>query len=200
MEGFRTTLLKNNRENDFTFFRYPSEKGFFIFMKGSTKILARSGIIASLYVILSLIVFPASSGAVQFRVSEVLTLLPLIYIEAVPALFIGCILSNFITGCAFFDVVLGSLVTLICAILTFLIGKLIKNKPLKVIIGGLFPLTFNAFLLPLIWLLCYGALEYVYIFQVLVIFIGQSLSVYALGVPIYLAVDKIKARGVKFLE
>ncbi len=169
-------------------------------MKNSTLIYARAGIIACLYVILSLLTFPLASGAVQLRVSEVLTLLPLIYVEAIPALFIGCLLSNLITGCALLDVFLGSLITLVCAFLTFIAGKFIKNKIIKVLVGGAFPIIFNAFLLPLIWLFCYGANEYVYTIQVVIIFAGQTLAVYLLGAPSYISIVKLKGKGIKFLE
>ncbi len=169
-------------------------------MKGTTKILARAGIIASLYIVLSLLTFPLSSGAVQFRASEILTLLPLIYFEAVPALFVGCLLSNLITGCAIFDVLLGSLVTLISAVCTFLVGKFIKNKFIKIGMGGFFPVAFNAFILPLIWLLCYGAIEYVYMLQVGIIFLSQALAVYVLGTPSYIAITRLKQKGISFLE
>ena len=48
-------------------------------MNAKTKTVARAGIIAALYVVLSLIVFPVASGAIQFRLSEGLTLLALIF-------------------------------------------------------------------------------------------------------------------------
>ena len=166
----------------------------------NTKKLARAGIIASLYVILSLITFPVASGAIQFRLSEALCVLPLIFIEAVPALFVGCALSNLITGCALFDVLFGSLVTLFSAVLTFIFGKIIKNTPLKITVGGFFPVIFNALFLPLIWVWCYGALEYMYVYQALFLFISQSISIYALGTPLFLSVIRLKNKGLRFFE
>ncbi len=168
--------------------------------KSTTKILARAGIIACLYIVLTLLTMPLSSGAVQLRLSEILTLLPLIYFEAIPALFIGCLFSNLISGCALLDVFLGSAVTLVSAALTFIIGKFIKNKPLKILTGGAFPVLLNAFIIPLVWLACYGANKYVYIVQVLIVFIGQVLAVYLLGSPVYISVVKLKDKGIGFLD
>ena len=54
-------------------------------MNRSTRALARAGVLAALYVVLTLAVFPIASGAIQFRLSEALTLLPLLFPEAVPA-------------------------------------------------------------------------------------------------------------------
>jgi uncharacterized membrane protein len=155
-----------------------------------TKKIVLSGIIGGLYVVLSLLTLPVASGAIQFRVSEGLTLLPLFFIEAVPGLFFGCMLSNIITGCMALDVILGSLTTLLASILTYLVGKMFKSHALRISIGGFFPVILNALFLPLVWLLCYGAIEYVYYLQVLFLLISQSVSVYAIGTPIYLMLNK----------
>lgn len=158
--------------------------------KFSTKSLALSGMIAALYVALSLITFPVASGAIQIRLSEGLTLLPLIMPEAIPAVFIGCMLSNLITGCAVFDVLIGSLITLVAGILTYFIGKLIRKTAIKIFVGGLFPVLLNAFFLPLIWYFCYGEMEYVYILQATFLIVSQSVSVYAVGSVCYLVTKR----------
>ena len=163
-------------------------------MQKSTLIIVRAGLIAGLYVALSLITMPIASGAIQFRISEALTILPLFFIEAIPALFVGCILSNLITGCLLLDIVFGSLITLIASILTFFVGKVFKNTFLKIFFGGLFPVLLNALFLPLIWVKVYGVLEYVYYLQALFLLISQSLSVYACGSPLYLAVRKLNRK------
>lgn len=169
-------------------------------MKSTTKIIARAGIVSALYTLLSLITFPVASGAIQFRVSEALCVLPLIFPETVPALAIGCMLSNLITGCAPMDIVFGSLITLVAGVGTLLIGKGIKNTILKTAIGGIFPVTLNAFILPLIWVWCYGQIEYMYLIQVIFLLISQSVSIYLLGSPLFLYTKKIKDKGVKFLQ
>ena len=150
--------------------------------------------------LLSLITFPVASGAIQFRASEALCILPLIYPETVIALTVGCMLSNLITGCAIFDIVFGSLITLVAGALTFLIGKLVKNTILRISIGGIFPVLLNAFFLPLIWIWCYGALEYIYWLQVVFLIVSQTISVYLLGTPLYIFVKKMKDKGIRFLE
>ena len=150
----------------------------------------RAGLIASLYTALTLVVFPVASGSIQVRISEAFTLLPLLYVEAIPALAVGCLISNMLTGCAPLDVILGSLVTLVSAVMTYGVGKIFKSTALKIIFGGLFPVLLNAFLLPLIWLWAYGTGEYVYILQVAFLLVGQTLSVYAVGTPLYLAMKK----------
>ena len=159
--------------------------------KINTNRLARAGIIASLYVVFSLVSYPIASGAIQFRIGEGLTILPLILPESIPALFIGCILINLLTGCALYDVIFGSLITLLACIFTYLTGKFIKSGVLKVLVGGLFPILLNAIFLPLIWLLCYGTTEYVYYLQVIFLIISQALSVYGIGSFVYIETNKL---------
>lgn len=175
-------------------------KGAFFMFKFSTKTLARAGVIAGLYVILSLSFFTIASGPVQMRVSEGLTLLPLLFPEAVPAVFVGCMLSNLITGCAVFDIIFGSLITLIAAVLTYFTGKLFKKHALKIAVGGIFPIVLNAVFLPVIWYFCYGELEYLYIIQVLILLAGQSAAVYVFGSVFYFATLKLNGKVALFNE
>ncbi len=157
----------------------------------STIILARTGVISALYVVLSLVSIPV--GAIQFRASEGLTLLALFMPESIVSLFVGCVITNLITGCAVLDIVLGSLITLTAGVLTYITGKILKNTALKIIVGGIFPVLLNALFLPLIWSVCYGAGEYVYIVQALILLASQGVSVYGVGSVLYLGARKIKA-------
>ena len=167
--------------------------------KTVTKSVARAGVIAALYFVLTMAVLPVASGAIQFRVSEALTLLPLLFPEAIPALFAGCILSNLVSGCVVYDVIFGSAVTLLAACLTYAAGRIFKKKWLKIAVGGIFPVLLNAFLLPLIWLFCYESLEYAYMIQVLFLLAGQGVSVYLLGTFLMLPVMRMREKGVKCL-
>ncbi len=88
--------------------------------------LAESGIIAALYVVFTYVSYTMNlSGqlAVQLRLSEALTVLPFFTVAAVPGLTIGCLLANLLTGSAIWDVIFGTLATLIGAIGTYLLRK-----------------------------------------------------------------------------
>jgi uncharacterized membrane protein len=80
--------------------------------------VARAGLIAAVYAALCWVLKPVSFGVLQFRVAEALTLLPILYAEAVPGLFVGALLANVIGGLGLPDIVLGSLATLVAAWLT----------------------------------------------------------------------------------
>lgn len=88
--------------------------------------LAEGGIIAALYVVFTYVSYTMNlSGqlAVQLRLSEALTVLPFFTVAAVPGLTIGCLLANLLTGSAIWDVIFGTLATLIGAIGTYLLRK-----------------------------------------------------------------------------
>ena len=77
--------------------------------------IAYAAMTAGIYVALTLIFAPISFGLVQFRVSEVLCILPVFFPAAVPGLFTGCLIANFLGGAALGDIIFGSLATLIGA-------------------------------------------------------------------------------------
>lgn len=162
--------------------------------KSSTKKIARAGVVGGLYVVLSMVTFSFSGGAIQFRISEGLTILPLLFPEVSIGLFVGCAITGLITGLAVYDIILGSLITLVAGILTAVVGKTIKNKWIKFVVGGAFPVLLNAFLLPVIWYYLAGGLEYLYVVQVGFLLISQSLSVYLVGAGILAGADKINQK------
>ena len=84
----------------------------------STKRLCRAGVISALYVVLTYAFAPFAFGPFQIRPAEALCILPLFYADAIPALFIGCALSNLLSAYSVFDVVIGSLTTLLAALFT----------------------------------------------------------------------------------
>ncbi len=160
-------------------------------MSITTKRIARAGVIGALYVMLSLLTFAFSSGTIQLRLAEGLCLLPLFFVEAIPALFVGCFLTNVIAGCAIIEAVFGALITLLCCVMTYIVGKFIKIEWLKLLLGGVFPVLLNAFLLPLLWYWCYGQMQFLYIAQVGILCLSQGLAVYGVGVPLYFAIKKL---------
>ena len=83
--------------------------------KTKTAFLTKSAMIAALYVLLTEIsaLLGISSGVIQFRLSEMFAVLPIFTPAAIPGVFIGCMISNIITGGVFWDVIFGSLASLL---------------------------------------------------------------------------------------
>ena len=174
----------------------------------TTKRLCRAGIIAALYVALTY-AFGALSyqGVLQIRPAEALTILPLFFPEAVPALWIGCMLANLGSPFIAYDVPIGGLATLIASLLTYGTGKLIKNKILQVGVGGLFPVLINAIIIPVVIVfLCggddgYSSATIAYWSYFGSLCATQALWVYGLGIPLYIAVYSLRKKGVSaFLD
>lgn len=166
----------------------------------STKRLCRAGIIAALYVALTYAFAPFAFGPFQVRPAEALCILPLLYGEAVPALYVGCMLSNLASPYFVYDVLLGSLATLLAATLTYIVGKTMKRDGGKILLGGVFPVLCNALAIPLIIVfLCSGAEGYSSAAAAYFAFAGslaltEAVLVYALGTPLYYAVNRLKKR------
>lgn len=163
-----------------------------------TKRLCRAGIIAALYVALTYVFAPFAFGPLQIRPAEALCILALLYPEAIPALWVGCMLSNIASPFFLYDVFIGSLATLLSAFVAYLVGRFIKNIPLKIILGGLPTVLFNAAIIPLIIVfLCGGGEGFpsawiAYLTYAGSIALTEAVWVYALGTPLFLAVRKLK--------
>ena len=89
----------------------------------SVKFITQAAVIAAIYVVLVVIFNYISFGPVQFRIAEALTILPYFTPAAIPGLFVGCIIANILGGAIVWDVVFGSIATLIGAIGTYLLRK-----------------------------------------------------------------------------
>lgn len=89
------------------------------------KTITTAGIIAALYVVLTLVAnaFGLANYAIQVRFSEALTVLPCVCSAAIPGVTIGCLLSNILTGCALPDIIFGTFATFIGAIGTYALRK-----------------------------------------------------------------------------
>ena len=152
---------------------------------------AKSGIIAALYVILTLVLYPISYGGIQLRVAEALSVLPLFYSEAILGLTVGCLISNMLGTNGVIDVVFGTLATFIASVLTYAIGKKTKGKT-RLILGGLPPVIVNAIIVPFTFLLTLTNLKKLYFVSCLQVFCGQALAVYLLGAPLYFSLIERK--------
>ena len=110
--------------------------------------LCTSAVIAALYAALTLLLAPISYGPLQLRLSEAMTLLPMLLPQAIPGLFVGCLIANLYTG-MLTDILFGSLATLLAAIGAWLLRKkpiLAAACPILsngVIVGLVLSLSFN---------------------------------------------------------
>ena len=103
----------------------------------TTRSVCLSAMIAALYAALTLLLAPISYGAIQCRISEAMTLLPLLLPQAVPGLAVGCLVANLLSPVAIWDVLFGTLATLLAAIGT----RALRKQPM---LSALCPVLSNA--------------------------------------------------------
>lgn len=147
--------------------------------------IAIGGVIAALYVVLTMVAaaFGLASGAIQVRLSEALTILPVLTPAAVPGLTVGCILANIVTGCLPWDVVFGSLATLIGAVGT----RLLRKNPY---IAWIPPVVSNMVIVPIVLQKVYGV-EDAWWYLMLTVGAGEVISCGILGLLLYHSVKHI---------
>lgn len=144
----------------------------------NTRFLIEAAIIAAIYAALTILI-PGGSGQIQVRVSEALTVLPFFTPAAVPGLFIGCLIANLIVGAGIYDIIFGSLATLIAAIIT----SKIKSK----YFAPLPPVIANAVIVALIWKL---AANLPILVTMGFVALGEVVACYGLGLPLILFLEK----------
>lgn len=153
-----------------------------ISLKKNIRFLTTAAVIAALYAALTYAFAFMSYGPVQFRVAEILTVLPFFTPAAIPGLAIGCLLSNIASPLGPIDIIVGTSATLIAALLSRKMPKfLVPFPPIvcnAVIVGLELHFLTNAPLLP--------TMLYVALGEAVVCLIG--------GYPFMYAVNRFKDR------
>jgi len=161
--------------------------------KFTIKDLSIAGLIAAVYAVLSLVFQPISYGVYQVRIAEALTLIPFLTPAAIPGLYIGCLLANILGGMGWMDILIGPLITLIAAFITYWISTLKNlNTAMLLILAPLPPVILNAigvsaYLAPIIGVGFWFCAQ--------MIGIGQIVSCYAIGLPLLLILRRRKIFG-----
>ncbi len=141
-----------------------------------TKSLVYGAVVAAVYAALTLVFSAISFGPIQFRVSEVLTVLPIFLPCSIPGLTIGCIVVNLIGGYGIYDIVFGSLATLLGALGTWIFRK-------KPVFAMLSPVVFNGLIV--------GSMLYFIVpnsgallFNIGTVAFGEMVICFGLGMPL----------------
>ena len=169
---------------------FAAERGCSIMQKHKmkTRFLVQASLIAAIYTALCLVLHPISFGfgGIELRVSEALTLLPVLMPAAVPGLFAGCLLSNLMGGATALDIVFGSLTTLAAALLT----RRLRNRP---VLAALPPVLLNAAVIGTLLRYAYGVAMPLWLCM-LSIGLGQAAVCYAIGLPLLRMMRRIPER------
>lgn len=150
-----------------------------------TLYLAQAGVIAALYIALTVVFAPFSFGEIQVRIAEALTILPAFTAAAIPGLYVGCLLGNILGGAVLPDVIFGSLATLLGALGT----RVLRNA--HPFLAPVPPIVANVLIVP--WVLKYAyAVDLPIPFMMFSVGVGEVISCGVLGMIFYFALKKRK--------
>lgn len=151
-------------------------------MKSVTKYITVSALIGSLYAVLTVLLAPISYGPMQVRVAEAMTVLPFLFPQAIPGLYVGCMIANIWGGYGPIDIFGGSALTLIAALLTYWLRRF-KTPWLAPIP----PIVLNAF----------GVGYYLHILADMPLWatigwvgLGEAIACFGIGMPLLFAVKR----------
>ena len=160
------------------------------------RLLCQSALLAALYTALTFAVPVLSFGMMQLRLSEAMTVLPVLWPPAALGLTAGCAAANLIGFFAgvnplgLVDAVVGSFATLLAGLCSAAAGRLIaadRHPHRRLLVGLAFPVVSNAIII--------GAeltalfLESFWL-NALWVGLGELAVCYALGYPLGLALQK----------
>lgn len=150
-----------------------------------TKKLVFTALIAAAYAVTTLVIAPFSFGAVQLRISEALTILPVFTPCAIWGLSFGCLIANIFSPFGIIDMVFGTLATLIAAFLSYKVRN-IKFKGFP-ILAPIFPIISNALIIGAVTAFMAELNFNGFLINAGLIALSEAVSCYLLGIPFYFA-------------
>ncbi|MCF0138029.1 MAG: QueT transporter family protein [Oscillospiraceae bacterium] len=157
-------------------------------MKSNSRRIIAAAVVGALYAALTMLLQPISYGPLQFRVSEVLGIVPFFLPYTAWGLFAGCAIANIMSAAGLLDVVFGSLATLFASLCVAAIGK--RPQTLRTeLLACFMPVLWNGVIVGAV--LCYALTDLppwqnpvpflVYGLQVA---FGELVVMYALALPL----------------
>ncbi|MCT8978096.1 QueT transporter family protein [Clostridium sp. CX1] len=138
------------------------------------KKLVKIAITAAIYAVATVSIAPLSYGAVQFRFSEVMTLLAFIDPIYIPGLVLGCAISNLYSPLGIVDVLVGTTATLLAVYMI--------KKTKSLFIATLWPTIANGLI---VGAELYFALNLPFLESALYVALGEFVVVTCIGYPLF---------------
>lgn len=158
--------------------------------------MTKIAMIGGIYAAITFATFFMSFGAIQYRVSEALTILPVFTATAIPGLTLGCALANLVgffigvNPLGLMDAIFGTAASLLAAIATYYIGKSPK-KWMVYAFAPLPPVLLNAIIVGFELTMMFNPEMFPFYFiNFASVFVGQAVVCYGLGIPLLIALKK----------
>ena len=146
--------------------------------------IAKMGIFATIYVVVTLLSSSLSYGQIQFRISEALMLLCFFKKDYIISMTLGCFIANLFSPLGLIDAVFGTVATLIAVILIY-----VCRERCGLFAVSLFPVITNAVIVAVELKIVYDMPLFVSMWWIA---LGEFACVSVLGVIIFKAISRNK--------
>lgn len=165
-------------------------------MNIKTQKLITAAVIGALYAVLTMVLSPISYGPLQFRVSEVLCILPYFLPCTAWGLFCGCAIANLMSAAGILDIIFGSSATLIACLCMARLGK--KERSIRTEVAAcLMPVVWNCVIVGAV--LCYSMTDLMpwnnlvpFLIYAGDVALGEAVVMFAIGLPLMRYLPKQK--------
>ena len=156
-------------------------------MTKNTKKIVTTALVAAIYATLTLVLGAISYGPIQFRISEIMVLLPFIRKDYIWGLTIGCFLANIIGPYGAPDIILGTTATFLSVYAVYLTSKIMKRNKYALLVASFWPTVINAIII--------GAMLNIFVGMPLILAMlqvgfGQFVVITIIAVPLYKSLEK----------
>ncbi|MDU3803936.1 QueT transporter family protein [Paraclostridium bifermentans] len=155
-------------------------------MKTNIKKLVTTALVAAIYATLTLVLGAISYGPIQFRVAEIMVLLPFIKKDYIWGLTIGCFLANIIGPYGVPDIIFGTTATFLSVYAVYLTSKMMDGKKYALLVSSIWPTVINAIIIGIMLNIFFGLPLMLSMAQV---GFGQFVVITIIGVPLYKSLE-----------
>ncbi|WP_419743048.1 QueT transporter family protein [Paraclostridium dentum] len=155
-------------------------------MTTNIKKLVTTALVAAIYATLTLVLGAISYGPIQFRVAEIMVLLPFIKKDYIWGLTIGCFLANIIGPYGVPDIIFGTTATFLSVYAVYLTSQMMDGKKYALLVSSIWPTVINAIIIGIMLNIFFGLPLILSMAQV---GFGQFVVITIIGVPLYKSLE-----------
>lgn len=169
--------------------------------KNLSEKLVIPALVGAMYAALTALLAPISYGPVQFRISEALCVLPLLFPYTSVGLFVGCLAANLLSPVGVMDIVFGSLATLGAGLCVAWIGAAARRKDRlptwkERILACLMPVVWNGVIIGAMLAWAYTPDTFWNGFAVMgtQVALGEAVVMFLLGLPLIALLPRLRRK------
>lgn len=155
-------------------------------MTTNIKKLVTTALVAAIYATLTLVLGAISYGPIQFRVAEIMVLLPFIKKDYIWGLTIGCFLANIIGPYGVPDIIFGTTATFLSVYAVYMTSEMMDGKKYALLVSSIWPTVINAIIIGIMLNIFFGLPLMLSMAQV---GFGQFVVITIIGVPLYKSLE-----------